>query len=41
MGAEAVVHVRGESGRDHLVGAGDGEVGVCSWDGGVAVTAAG
>ncbi len=40
-GAEGVVHVGGESGRIHFVGAGEGEVGVCSWAGGVAVTAAG
>ena len=38
-GAEGVVHV-GESRRDHSVLAGEGEVRVCGWEGGVAVTAA-
>ena len=40
-GAEGVIHVGGEGGRDHFIWTGEGEVGVCGWEGGVTVTAAG
>ena len=40
-GAVGVVHVGGKGGRIHFIRAGEGEVGVCGWDGGISVTAAG
>ena len=40
-GAEGFVHVGGEDGRVQLMMAGEGEVRVYRWEGGVAVTAAG
>ena len=40
-GAEGFVHVGGKGGRINFMMAGEGEVRVCGWEGGVAVTAAG